>query len=62
MCNRYFSPPRLQIGFFGPLVPPDGYTGGGVFPRGAGAFIRSEAGKRELVVGQWGLVPLVRQG
>jgi hypothetical protein len=40
MCNRYFSPPREQIGFFGSLVPPTNYAAGDVFPRGQGAFIQ----------------------
>jgi putative SOS response-associated peptidase YedK len=57
MCNRYFSPPREQIGFFGPLVPPTNYAAADVFPRGQGAFIRSAAGRTEFVVGQWALIP-----
>jgi putative SOS response-associated peptidase YedK len=57
MCNRYFSPPREQIGFFGPLITPDNYQSTDVFPRGQGAFIRASKAHPELVVGQWGLVP-----
>lgn len=57
MCNRYFSPPREQIGFFGPLVLPQDYLSGDVFPRGQGAFIRAGDGRREVVIGQWGLLP-----
>jgi putative SOS response-associated peptidase YedK len=57
MCNRYFSPPREQIGFFGPLIPPVNYSSADVFPRGTGAFIRNASGERSFVMGQWGLVP-----
>jgi putative SOS response-associated peptidase YedK len=57
MCNRYFSPPREQIGYFGQLAPPTNYAAGDVFPRGQGAFIRCAAGRTEFVVGQWGLIP-----
>lgn len=58
MCNRYFQPPRERINFFRLLEAPTRLGVGEVFPRGNGMFIRrTEAGGRELVLGQWGLVP-----
>lgn len=58
MCNRYFQPPRERINFFRLLEVPARLGVGEVFPRGNGMFIRrAEAGGRELVLGQWALVP-----
>jgi putative SOS response-associated peptidase YedK len=68
MCNRYVSPEegdmerQFQVGGRQP------WRGGEVFPRGQGPFVRSVRAARssdsdgvnshrELVVGQWGLVP-----
>ncbi|KQO38108.1 hypothetical protein ASF19_20250 [Acidovorax sp. Leaf84] len=63
MCNRYTPPKELEIerewhvGNRNPLRWWDDV----LFPRGTGAFIRrarDDAGySRELVVGQWGLIP-----
>ena len=63
MCNRYTPPKELEIerewhvGNRNPLRWWDDV----LFPRGTGAFIRrvrEDAGySRELVVGQWGLIP-----
>ena len=62
MCNRYTSPEQReieefwQIGAGRPLSWPKN-----IFPRAPGPFIRrarDDAGfSRELVVGQWGLIP-----
>ena len=64
MCNRYTSPEQReieefwQIGAGRPLSWPKS-----IFPRAPGPFIRrarDDAGfSRELVVGQWGLIPWV---
>lgn len=63
MCNRYVSPDETAIERFwhiGARNQLPWWQGGGVYPRTAGPFIRaarrSEVG-RELVVGQWGLIP-----
>lgn len=63
MCNRYTPPKELEIerewhvGRQNPIRWWDDV----LFPRGQGAFIRrarDDAGyRRELVVGQWGLIP-----
>jgi putative SOS response-associated peptidase YedK len=65
MCNRYVSPEQPRLSASGasrkakaarPLLPPIN-----VFPRSQAPFIRRarhETGyERELVVGQWGLIP-----
>jgi putative SOS response-associated peptidase YedK len=58
MCNRYVPPGEgdierfWEIGRRSPLRWPDA-----VFPRAPGPFIRATEGNRELVVGQWGLIP-----
>lgn len=61
MCNRYVSPSEADIERFwnvGARNPLRWWAGGGVYPRAPGPFFRcSRAGERELVVGQWGLVP-----
>ena len=62
MCNKYLSPEAAEIERFWhvgdrnvPLWQPE------IFPRAPGPFIRRRqhaAGyERELVVGQWGLIP-----
>ena len=61
MCNRYVSPEAGDMERYFHLGGRNPWRGGEVFPRGQGPFVRSareapEAG-RELVVGQWGLVP-----
>jgi putative SOS response-associated peptidase YedK len=60
MCNRYLPPGEGDIERFweiGRRTPWRGQVE--VFPRAPGPFIRSihESTERELVVGQWGLIP-----
>jgi len=62
MCNRYVSPEAGDIERFWHVgARHGGWRGGSVFPRAPGAFIRaardSTEPARELVVGQWGLIP-----
>ncbi len=67
MCNRYVSPDALDIERLWHVGGRQGHMPWRrqeVFPRAAGAFIRAPAAaatddmtQRELVVGQWGLVP-----
>jgi putative SOS response-associated peptidase YedK len=58
MCNRYVPPGEgdierfWEIGRGNPIRWP-----GEIFPRAPGPFIRATEGNRELVVGQWGLIP-----
>lgn len=59
MCNRYVSPDQAAIERFwhiGGRNPPRWWEAR-IFPRAAGPFIRAASGERELVVGQWGLIP-----
>lgn len=63
MCNRYVSPDEAAIERawnIGARNPLRWWAGGSVFPRSAGPFIRAARAAehaRELVVGQWGLIP-----
>lgn len=61
MCTRYISPDALEIERHWHIGRADGWRGGQLFPRSAGPFIRAERGvepgSRELVIGQWALVP-----
>jgi putative SOS response-associated peptidase YedK len=61
MCNRYVAPSEGDIERFWQLGRRDQWRGQAeVFPRGLGPFVRaSHEGPqaRELVVGQWGLIP-----
>ena len=61
MCTRYLSPDAAAIESSWHVGGRTPWRGGGVFPRGPGAFIRraiaATAPARELVIGQWGLVP-----
>ncbi|MBN8501581.1 MAG: SOS response-associated peptidase family protein [Sphingomonadales bacterium] len=61
MCNRYVSPEGGDMERYGHVGAHTPWRGDEVFPRGQGPFIRagrdSTESKRELVVGQWGLVP-----
>ncbi len=63
MCNRYVSPQEADIERMWHIGRHNNnpWRGGGVFPRGQGAFIRrarhDAVYSRELVVGQWGLIP-----
>ncbi len=61
MCTRYVSPEAAAIERTWHIGRHTPWNGGEIFPWRPGAFIRaardsSDAG-RELVVGQWGLVP-----
>lgn len=64
MCNRYVTPEQAeierlwQIGAQSPLPP----WPRSVFPRAQGPFVRWRDGRRELVVGQWGLIPHFADG
>jgi putative SOS response-associated peptidase YedK len=61
MCNRYTAPDEASIERHWHIGLDNQWRGSGVFPRAPGPFIRrarDDAGyKRELVVGQWGLIP-----
>lgn len=61
MCNRYVSPAEGDIERHWNLRHGQPWKGGEVYPRSPGAFIRAVADAtkvaRELVVGQWGLIP-----
>lgn len=61
MCNRYVSPEAGDIERFFHVGARDTWRGGEVYPRRPGPFIRravdSAEPARELVVGQWGLIP-----
>ena len=61
MCNRYVSPSAATIERYWHIAARNSWGGGGVYPRAPGPFIRaareSTAPVRELVVGQWGLIP-----
>jgi len=58
MCNRY-HPARHEL-FWEEFraMPPEYLPVGPIFPRKPGPFIRASAeGERQVVVGQWGLIP-----
>jgi len=60
MCNRYVSPAEAEIERFWEVGRrnPLPWWQPSIFPRAFGPFVRSSAeGERELVVGQWGLIP-----
>jgi putative SOS response-associated peptidase YedK len=61
MCNRYTAPDEASIDRHWHVGRDNQWRGSGVFPRSPGPFIRrarSDTGySRELVVGQWGLIP-----
>lgn len=61
MCTRYVSPEAAAIERAWHLGRHTPWRGGEIFPQRPGAFIRaardSSEPERELVVGQWGLVP-----
>lgn len=59
MCNRYVSPDQAAIERYwhvGRQNPPQLWSQQ-IHPRAPGPFIRSRDGARELVVGQWALLP-----
>ena len=62
MCNRYVAPAQGDIERHWRLgaQQPAGRWAPGVYPRAPGPFIRAhkgQPGQRELVAGQWALVP-----
>lgn len=59
MCNRYVSPAAGDIERYWSVGARTHWQQCEVFPRAPGAFLRAarDAGRSELVVGQWGLVP-----
>jgi putative SOS response-associated peptidase YedK len=65
MCARYTPPRWDELHEVHRSLPPENLPVGPVFPRGRGAFIRrvpapepvSPELERELVVGQWALIP-----
>ena len=61
MCTRYVSPDSAAIERVWHVGRGHPWRGAEVFPRAAGAFIRADRQtaepSRELVIGQWGLIP-----
>lgn len=61
MCTRYVSPEAAAMESFWRLRPGQVWRQTEIFPRRPGPFIRAsrqtEDGERELVIGQWGLIP-----
>ncbi len=57
MCNRYVAPSEGDIERFWQIDRGHTWRGSEVFPRAPGPFVRSAGAARELVVGQWGLIP-----
>ena len=61
MCNRYVSPDAGDIERYWNVGVRTPWRMAEVFPRAPGPFIRAARGaaepRRELVIGQWGLVP-----
>jgi putative SOS response-associated peptidase YedK len=61
MCTRYISPDAAAIERHWHVGRGDAWRGGELFPRSSGGFIRaardSSEPERELVLGQWGLIP-----
>jgi putative SOS response-associated peptidase YedK len=61
MCTRYVSPETAAIERHWHVGRDDAWRGDELFPRSQGPFIRAARdateSERELVVGQWGLIP-----
>lgn len=61
MCNRYVSPEAGDMERYWHVGGRQPWRGGEVFPRRPGPFIRRQRDSaepgRELVLGQWGLIP-----
>ena len=59
MCNRYVAPEQADIERHWHLGAgqPVGRWAPGIYPRAPGPLLRARDGRRELVVGQWALVP-----
>ncbi|CAM5220272.1 hypothetical protein CDEF62S_00610 [Castellaniella defragrans] len=59
MCNRYVTPSQAEIErdwHIGRQNPPRWWEPE-IHPRSLGPFVRASGGDRELVLGQWALVP-----
>jgi putative SOS response-associated peptidase YedK len=65
MCTRYISPDVAAIERQWHIGRAQPWSGGEIFPRAQGAFIRAQRDavdvQRELVVGSWGLIPWFSQ-
>jgi putative SOS response-associated peptidase YedK len=61
MCTRYISPEAGDIERHWQVGRRNAWRGGELYPRGVGPFIRAArdhvAPERELVLGQWSLIP-----
>lgn len=60
MCNRYVSPEQAEIERYFEVGRrnPTPHWPAEIFPRAPGPFVRLDRdGRRELVVGRWGLIP-----
>jgi putative SOS response-associated peptidase YedK len=61
MCNRYVSPTAGDMERYWHVGARTPWRGAEVFPRAPGPFIRAQRDaaepQREVVIGQWGLVP-----
>ena len=60
MCNRYVSPEAGDMERYWHVGARQPWRAAEVFPRAPGPFLRADREKplsRELVIGQWGLVP-----
>lgn len=61
MCNRYVSPEEAEFERFWHIGRDNQprWWADGIFPRALGPFVRNagRAQERQLVVGQWGLIP-----
>ncbi|HEY2978921.1 MAG TPA: SOS response-associated peptidase family protein [Burkholderiaceae bacterium] len=61
MCTRYISPDTAAIERHWHIGRDDAWRGDELFPRSLGPFIRAARDatepKRELAIGQWGLIP-----
>lgn len=60
MCNRYVSPNEAEIERFwqiGNRNPNRWWQEVTIFPRAQGPFVRANDQGRDLVIGQWGLIP-----
>lgn len=61
MCNRYTAPDQAAIERHWHVGRDNQWRGSGVYPRSLGPFVRGARDNigygRELVVGQWGLIP-----
>jgi putative SOS response-associated peptidase YedK len=62
VCTRYISPDDAAMERFWRLRPGQVWRQSEIFPRRPGPFVRHNAsGERELVIGQWALIPWFAQ-